>query len=371
VVTSLVERVAHRFLVAKSFIPEYAKALQDYEAHGDEKPMKALIHQVCDTILPGGGNIPSPWFNALGTAKRNALKKLVYDGESILKLLDPTHPGYERNPNWRSYVVMQLQAWAKRLRTLEIASEAEDEERVLHRDGFTITPMPGVSKAETDAALEALAEAAGKIRSRFPEVLYGMVYFSTHLGAKTAAHYVGADDTVHLSVRARKRFSDVYTIIHEFGHRYDAKFFKDATLRKEFWSLSTRKEFEKVVFHAALRKQVAEEALAMVKARQNGTKMPTLSNEAMLWFSSSPVTGIDIRKETSAYLAGKLTDEAFITQAMGHKDVEIQTDKLLHGPLAVTPYGATKPTENFAEAFAHHVLGMSMPREFEDLFAKL
>jgi hypothetical protein len=363
------ERVVARFVVAKavSLVPEFRDALRAYQ-QGDEEPIKHFLQQVSEIILPGGGNVPPSWFNALGTAKRNAIKGLYKDGQALLGMLSPSQPVHDAD-KWRSYTVMRLEEWGKKLRTLEIASQAEEENRAIERGGFTIVPMPGVKKAEIEASLEALDAAAEKIRSKFPKVLYGKVFFSTHLAAKTAAHYVYADDTIHLSVRARKRFSDIYTLIHEIGHRYDHKFL-GTTDRKEFWALSTRKEYEKIVFDEKLRTEVADEAVGLAKAKAQGKSLTSPSPELVAWLKS-PDGPNDPRGLTTKFLNYVITEKQLHEAIKGTKDAVVLTDKLLHGPLAVTPYGATKPTENFAEAFAHYVLGMPMAQEFEDIFARL
>jgi hypothetical protein len=248
---------------------------------------------------------------------------------------------------------------------LEIALQAEDEDRGVSRGGFTIIPMPGVKKAETEAVLEALDTAAEKIRAKFPQVLYGKVFFSTHLSAKTAAHYVYSDDTIHIGVRARKRFDDIYTLIHEFGHRFDHKFLKD-DVRKAFWDLSTRKVYEAVLYDGKLRAAVADEAVGVAKARKEGKPFLGLSPELERWAKHQ-----DLKKAMGAFMVGKINEAKLHAEIKGTKDVEILTDKLLHEPLSVTPYGATSPKENFAEAFAHYVLGMNMPPAFQELFGQL
>ena len=73
----------------------------------------------------------------------------------------------------------------------------------------------------------------------------------------------------------------------------------------------------------------------------------------------------------SLFLAGSLDERALHAGVMGPKDQEVPTDKVLHGPLAVTPYGATDPAENFAEAFAHLVLGMPLAPELQAVLSAI
>jgi hypothetical protein len=313
-------RVLGRYLIAKSvaLLPDFNGALQAFEK-GDERPLVAFMRQVIELITPGGGSTPASWFNALGTAKRNKLRAVWREAHQwidslpaiALDLGNPSAPGsrfvkfpdpQDQADKVREAYVAGLQKWGKNLRSLEIALQAEDEDRGVSRGGFTIIPMPGVKKAETEAVLEALDTAAEKIRAKFPQVLYGKVFFSTHLSAKTAAHYVYSDDTIHIGVRARKRFDDIYTLIHEFGHRFDHKFLKD-DVRKAFWDLSTRKVYEAVLYDGKLRAAVADEAVCVAKARKEGKPFLGLSPELERWAKHQ-----DIKKAMGAFMVGKINE---------------------------------------------------------------
>jgi hypothetical protein len=388
----LVDRVAARFRLSKamSFVPEFKAALHVFETTSEVEPMVKTIQRVVDFILPmfyvtDGGERPA-WFHALGTAKRNTLQWLLKEGRVLLMdlpsvgrdLVTPENSSsrFHKFPEptqqatlWKQSYLHRLVEWGKKLRTLEIASAGGDEDRIIERGGFTIMPMPGLKKSEVDGALEALDEAASKIRPKFPQVLYGKVFFSTHLSSKTAAHYVYADDAVHLSVRARKRFNDIYTLIHEFGHRFDHKFLKDP-LRSQFWNLSTQRVFEKVVYDEKLRSDVAKEAVEIAKARKEKKPFLGMSPELERWVAY-PMNARYVKDLMSDFLHGHLDEARLYEEIKGRHDVTIETDKLLHGPLSVTPYGATKPIENFAEAFAHYVLGMAMPEPLGAILAQL
>lgn len=358
------ETVLARYLVAKgvALLPAFTQALEAFKKR-DVGPMIEVLRQVTGHIFPSGGSRPAPWFFALGTAKRNAVNALQKEAhqiqDTLLVLKDTDHEAF-----W-AHIERRLEDLPKKIRTLEIALQATDEDRPIQRGGFTIIPMPGLKKAEVEGALEALDAAAEKIRSKFPQVLYGNVYFSTHLSAKTAAHYLAADDAIHLSVGARKRFSDVYTLIHEFGHRFDWKFQKGKTLYREFVRLSTDKGYEEIVYDDKLREAVADEVVEVVRAVKEKRRAALLTPEAELWLKGPD---LDIKPLTSAYMAGKIDEGKLHAEVKGTKDVTRLTGKVVREPLSVTPYGATKVTENFAEAFAHYVLGMAMPPEFVTIF---
>lgn len=375
---SLSQRIVQRYLQAKGavrLIPDFKEALEAFRKN-DAQPMIDFISRVHGMILVDGH--PPDWFKALGTVKRNSIKTLWSEGNRFLKDL-PTIFDLDRflkfpdpegqQARWLEDRAGDLENWGKKLRTLEIALQAEDETRAVKRGGFTIIPMPGVSKKETDAALEALDAASDKIRSKFPQVLYGKIFFSTHLAAKTAAHYVHEQDTVHLNVRARKRFDDVFTLIHELGHRFEDKFLK-ADLKKEFWRLSTQKVYETVTYDEKLRSAMADEAVQIGKDRRDERTVTGMSDALERWIKDLMRNGVEVKRPMREFLEGKLSEEKLHSVFKGREDRTVLTDKLLHGPLAVTPYGATSPSENFADGFAHFVLGLPLPPEFVELFSR-
>jgi hypothetical protein len=358
------EVVLARYLLAKgvALLPDFTKALHAFKGQ-DVGPMREFLQRVLGIIFPDGGRSPAPWYHALGTAKRNALNTLQKEAHILLDELVAIKRA--DSPLFWESLQRRLDDLPKKVRTLELAMGAADDDRPIQRGGFTIVPMPGIKKAETDAALEALDAAAEKIRVKFPQVLYGQVYFSTHLSAKTAAQYVPSHDSIQLSVRARKRFDDIYSLIHEFGHRFDWKFQKGKPLYQEFVRLSMHKEYEQVVYDDKLREAVADEVVGFAQAVKERRPPTKLTPQAELWVKGPD---LDIKPLTSAYMAGKIDEGKLHAEVKGTKDVTRITGKVVREPLSVTPYGATKPTENFAEAFAHYVLGMAMPPEFVTIF---
>jgi len=367
---TLSRRVAERWLIAKGsrgvpLQPEYDKALKALE-DGDYKPIVVFGKKVIEIITPGGGLLPADWFGALGVAKRNAISTL----RKKILAFDPGSfsPGDLEKPGIRAYLVMEVQSWGKAIRTLEIATAVGDTEREIKHGPFTVIPVPGVTQAQQNAALDALDAAADKIRAKFPKVLYGKIFLATHLSRKTVAHYVVDNDTVHLDVNANKKIGDIYTICHEFGHRFDYKFL-DRDLKNQFWKLSTRKIYEVIEFDSKLREQVADEVVSLANERVLGRPLPKMSSELVAWLKS-PDGPNDIKRSIGEYLTGKMDEKVLHAEAKGKKDAKVMTDKVLHGPLYVTEYGKTNPGENFAEAFAHYVLGMNMAPELVEILSQ-
>lgn len=360
----LSRRVVGRFLIAKggvALVPEYQRALKLLEA-GDATPMMALGQKVIDIITPGGGLTPPDWFGALGVPKRNAILSLRKDALRFQAIAaaqqDPKNVKLDYGL-WRS-----VSGWGKDLRTLELATVVGDVGREIKHGPFVVVPVPGVTQAQQNIALEALDAATDKIRAKFPQVLYGKVFLATHLSRKTVAHYVVTSDTIHLDVGAQKRFDDIHTICHEFGHRYEDKFL-DKKLKAKFWELSTQPVREVFEFDAKLRDQVADEVVFFAKERALGRTLPKMSSELEAWLRS-PDGPSDIRRAIADFLTGKIDEKKLHALAKGTKDAKVM-GKVLREPLAVTDYGGTKPSENWAEAFAHYVMGKPLAPELAEI----
>ncbi len=358
-------RIIARYLASKGsggvrLVPDYTKALDALKG-GNPKPLQEFARQTLKVIFPNEDFKPPDWYYGLGTAKRNAINGLQKDLNRYLMEV-PLLVRPEAIPS----AVALAETWAKALRTLEIASVAIETEEI-QRGPFTVVAMPGVTLTRTSMALEALDEAVAKIRPKFPKVLYGKVFLSNHLDRKSAAWYVYMEDKFYLDVNASKRFNDVYTIIHELGHRHEHKFLSKAN-RAKFWALSTSKVFEKTLFDDKLRRQVAQEVIDLAKAKAIGRPLSKMSPDLLVWLKRQNAR--DVRPLVTQFLNGKISEDKVYQEIMGTEDVEVETGKLLHGPLAVTPYGATKPSENYAEAFAHYVLGMDMPQEFVSVLSE-
>lgn len=370
----LTERVLYRHLVAKakgqSLMPEYKVALEKLR-QGDSEPAMKFAERLVDFILPGG--LRPEWFTALSVQKMNAINTLykearVFSERGAGALERKETP--EDRKRWTDYLAFQMEKWAKAIRTLELASVIADVESEIKHGQFTIIPIPGITKKQVTDALAALDEATGKIQQKFPKVLYGKVFLSKHLQKNVAAWYDAGTDTLALNVEAKKRFNDVYTICHELGHRHDFKLASKECKRK-CWDLSTRKVYETVEFDEKLRVQMADEGVEMVKLKALGKPIPPMSQHFLMWLKSPhPHHKGDVRDLTTAYLKGKLDEDGLRAALKGKENAKLITGKILHGPLAVTSYGATKPGENYAEAFAHFVLGMDMPPEFAEIFAE-
>jgi hypothetical protein len=358
-------RVAHRYLIGKvqpgRLTSEFQKALEAID-QGDPEPLVKFCQGVIDVINPGGssGEV-APWYWALGTAKRNNIKALLHG------LRDVTALKHElaKDPGKYKFFV-RVDDWLKSLRTLELAVK-ESGPREIQHGPWKVIPMEGITQKEVTRCLDLLDQASAKLRGSFPQVIYGDVYLSTHLKHTTGAQYTPSGDAVYVKVPALDRFSGgpLHPIIHELGHRFDYKFL-NKDIKKRFWDLSTRKVRETIQYDRGLRSKVADEVVEMSRQMALGKTPHAPSPELVAWlpYCDAP------KQQTSAFLAGKITEQELHKSIMGTRDVEVMTDRVLHGPLAVSSYGATKPSENWAEAFAFYALGLAMPAELAALVAE-
>lgn len=360
-------RVAQRYLEAKgrakgqSFVPEYTKALKALEA-GDGKPLRVLAERIIK-LVEGDGKRPE-WVAALSTQKMNAVRR-VYKGAQVYLMYASS---VETHPELIPSMVRDYGDWAKPLRTLELATALDDKVLEIKRGPFVVVPIPGVTKAQTDEALAALDEAVSKLRPKCSKVLYGKVFLSKHLAKGKAAWYEASSDTFSLNVLAKKRFDDIFTIIHELGHRHEHKFLSNPAKIK-YWNLSTMPEYEVIYYDAKLREQMADEFMSLVKLKALGKPMPDMS-EALMWWIKSPHPSGDVRRLGGKFVMGEIDEKELRAAVKGKADGSVRTDKVIRGPLHVTPYGATKPGENYADGFAHFVLGMDMPAELAAILAE-
>jgi len=227
---SVVDRVVHRYLTAAgSLTVEFQDVLDRYRA-GDIPAMQEFVEKVLGITLPPGGKPPA-WFHGLGPSQRKNVVYLDSQGRKLRQLLDVS------SDRQRSYVAGLLEAWGKRLKTLDTAVKADDPDRAVEVHGFKVITLPGIPAAKQKAPLEAIGAAAVKLKARFPKVIYGDIYLSKKIGGVAAAQYAWSSDKVYVDVNAKKREGDVFTIVHELGHRYRNKFLsKD--LKDKFWALS-------------------------------------------------------------------------------------------------------------------------------------
>jgi len=378
-------RVTLRWLISRqAFTPALKTALPDL-GNGDAQAAVAALEAVFATLNvteePGELGyhlvIKTEWSVALGPKHRNKFRDIVRKIKDMIRDLrwfvrKPLPEDVPRLSSRFEGVIGDV-AW------IESVMRKGGDDEIPHGD-FTIIPMAGISGKALAECLEALDTAADHVRRKFPQVLYGKVYIATSVGRNTAASYAAETDTIQLSLRARKTMGDVTALCHEFGHRYEHKFFKNRELRSQFWSLSTNPEFEVLTLDKATRAKLADEFLTTSDNMRIGRREPS-SNLLAQWtayFTSGPKRTEMPRLQALVrrYVQDKddsVRQELWDLLALPEESavITLPTNIVVRGPLAVTPYGATKPTENFAEAFSYYVMGKSFHPELAAILDKL
>ena len=265
---------------------------------------------------------------------------------------------------------------------------------------WTVVPMDRVSQKDLDACLKALDAATDLCRSKFPELLYGKVFLAKRLqskgGGKTLASYVPSQDTMNVSTLATKTATDVEAILHELGHRFFHRFWKNDAAKREFMELSSSVTYEKIEVTREQRNKLADEYVAWVlqaadRVRQlkaqGATKADiqkvmsgsSWSKELTVWFNMlgkrRPMDQQAIMQHTTSlmsltdYTTQKVKIHDAVALAKGPDVVEFNGVK--KQAMAVSAYGATDWHENFSEAFAYALMGKAMPVEIKAIMDKL
>lgn len=309
--------------------------------------------------------IDADWFYALGPRQRNRVRQIVQDIVHLQRWVGDEDVAQRMVPQMEDLV--KEVAWMEKL--------VRDPGEGFQHGPFKIVTMAGVRRKDVDEVLEALDKATKVVQAKFPKLLYGDVYIAKTLsrGFGSLARYMPSSDTLIVSLKARGAIGDVYAICHELGHRYDRKFWKNKDSRSRFWGLSTNPKYEVIEYDAKLRKDMADEFIDAIHARMGGKPM---SYSSMLTTWMGHLMGkhaTKLRDLTQKALKGNSDAEGQIRKIIEGKGkpVEVQTDKEIRGPLHVTTYGAKNVSENFAEAFAHYVLGKQLPAEIAEVMGRL
>jgi hypothetical protein len=370
--TPSVSRVAARYLLARTPL---SKTLQDaikgYSAGkgaGDVRKALDLFFMVLSIQeTPGEIGVPmkihADWFYALGKIQQRRVIDTLKQVRDLRRWV--RNEPDERTKDLLNFLVPEFKWLEARLR--------EEEDEVVHGP-FTLVKMPGVTRAAMEGAIEALDTAAGFIKRKFPQVVYGKVFVSPRL-AHGVAQYVPEGDRVYLSLQAKDTTGDVHAICHEFGHRYYHRFWKDRDARSLFWRLSEDSVYEVLEFPPPKKEELAREMIEQVHAWQAGKKVPLSPDmdRYMRHINQDSGAREELREYAQAALKGGTKEEKLLTEAFVRLGPdEIKTDKVIRSPLAVTPYAAQKGwTENFAESFAFYVMGKTLPPEIQAIMEGL
>lgn len=260
-------RVAARWLLA-ALGDNLTPALAKYEATGDYEGLREAIDHAMDEmgVKPKGGRPDADWVHALGPKQRNALPQIVAKAIQILGWLRPReHP--------IPFVTQDVKELQKGLRWVARLSEKGD--KPIKRGPFNVFPLPGVTQATAERAMQALDTAAALLaKNGLRKVLYGKVFITPALagvskGGQTVALYVSTKDVVYLSTKAEKTLGSVWALIHELGHRYYARFWDDKKARRQFHDFSTSTQYGTRTFD---RPTLYKEYLRVLEAERDPSK---------------------------------------------------------------------------------------------------
>jgi len=241
--------------------------------------------------------------------------------------------------------------------------EYKSVERNFKHGPFDIRNDFGFKPEEYQRPLDTLDKASAAIKAAgYGKVLYGTVILAGH---KTNSHlsYAGLykkdGDLVYLNVESKYRFNDIYTLIHEFGHRYWHQFMTETqrdsyeTLysgtsnpltvadRELMWEALLRSEFDVRKAKGFLPEQLRETFSAYWKQHIRVTLKPT-----PMEYQRSP----------------KSLHDMFVRPRV--KFFHFDDDR----PTSVTDYGRTNVKEDFAEVFAHVITGQNLTPDAEARF---
>ena len=336
------------------------KALHDFWAQLDveEEPAEIGTHVV----------IRGDWYYALGPRHESRFRDLLHLYRDITRSL----PRYETQGPPDAAFLRKFEELVKEAAWVETVIRKDPEDEFQHGD-FTIVPMPGVSRPKQMSCLAALDAAADLIRPKFPQVLYGKVFLSKAVSGGVATY---TPDTIHLGLRASGTVGDVHALCHEFGHRYEHRFWTDKALKDAFWHLSTEPVYEETLYDRATRAKVADELMGIADSMRVKKTPPKGSELAMRWAGYLNEHHVrDVRPVMQRYVfdhddsARDALWSAWARPTEG--DIRVRTDKVVREPIHVTPYGKKSWKENFCEAFSLYVQGKALPPEVAEILSAL
>ncbi len=273
-----------------------------------------------------------------------------------------------------TWISMQLPGLEDTLKSLARVQDRLDAyktvEKSFQHGSFKIINRFGYRPEEYEAALQVFDKAADKLRSKgFGDLLYGDVHLvggSEGKGRKGwAGMYRAATDDILLNAEAAHRFDDVFTMVHEFGHRqwykklsggqqeayedhYSGKAGIDLAARQDMWQALVKGDFS------------PRKALPYLKD-------PSLEEAFLSWFKyvySGSRGGMSQKDLLSAYQRGEpWLENNFVRPKTRYVFPADETETV-----TVSQYARTNVKEDFAETFAHYVLGMSLPPEALERF---
>lgn len=243
---------------------------------------------------------------------------------------------------------------------------------------FNVILLSDALGDQLKGTLDLLDAVGDRIRRYAPQVLYGNVFITDKPIAREGRQAVGVyrqnDDTIALVLGAAKSFDDVYVLVHEFGHRFESRFLSGGD-REAFRVLSTQGDLQPRAFTYAEREHAVDEYITMWDAiRQDRDDYGPADDLASDWYSAFSTTDRALFKSYVIPLIRKYRDEGddsallSLRKELGRLDVPgpiTYPTNQNPQPEYASMYGATDWHENFAETFAHHIMGKTLPEPLD------
>ena len=368
-------RVARRFLAAPPALLPAREYRRRYEQARD-RIEAALRADDLDTALQVWADLVAPYepirefVNGLHIERKDEARKFKNLKDAVAPLKYMTNPAYlyhlgEDPISVRAMLIRSLDVLGDTTgflsRHLDRIQDYGAIEKEFQHGPFTVENKYGYRPDGYTVPLQVLDKAAEYLRSAgYGNLLYGKILLvGNATGKGYAGRYVPTSDVVLLNVEAHYRKSNVYTLVHEFGHRHwhvtltrDAQeaYTNDYQGSEPYLSVDDRKAMFNALVKAGFSVTKAKGDLGPTLAEAIGPYMQETwemsMRELRAWFNRKPaeVEQIVVRPR-STYVRIK-----------GRR------------PVSVTDYGRTNVKEDYAEVFAHVVMGKPISEDAEMRF---
>lgn len=333
--------------------------------------------------------ITTPWLTALHGWAADAFERFVKSLVDVLGLIQ----GAMSQPDTVREVIAQLKSLQDTAQEVDLFASG-------HADGIKHGPylivLGAVDVSHLEEIFETVDYATKLTRRRFPEVCYGKIYFREDIRGPEKGSYNNVEDTIVLSLYQTAERNSVRTLIHEFGHRYDARFLTHEQ-RVKFQELSYTGEVRIEAFSLAERERMADRYLALQDYHRQ--YIHDLTNESVdaddfmdermkLWFQNVPKETVREfvvpwlkrfrdQNDTSAEVVRKLRAGLGMLNMPGNYKLQIGIDSVR--PLYASDYGRDSCREdredgwkeNFADSFLKYVIGEKLPPPLKAFMGQL
>jgi hypothetical protein len=356
----LVARVASRQLV-KDAIQAFAKARPRIEALLDAKN----VTEAKERFLELGRDL-QPLAAALDNVKLSRpdeQRKLKNVTERLRVLKYPFEDRFLEGDDGESdaWIYQSLDQIGNVLKSLvrmaeRIEGYAKVEKTFAHGPWVIINKY-GFSVSEYAEPLQVLDAASALIRAKgFGNALYGKVELDTKVSRPgIAGEYYKQSDSITLTVDAQNRQSDVFTLVHELGHRR----------WHQHLSAAQRDQYEDLYSPGGLtveQRQDMYQALAQSEFKPGAAKRFLRERDLPVAEYLKEI-GASPKDYARAHREGQPWVERQIVRP-NHRYVRLKSQKVE----TVSSYADTNVKEDFAETFATYVFGMPIAESIMQRF---